>query len=118
MERLRMAALAIAAALFALPLGQSNAHDASPCGPYRDARVCLDAVRAEAKDCVDVRFDGKPTDAQLIECVNKALVKTGAFDIGDLPSGEWREETRLDYLRSLAYLNRRPAPRREPRGRT
>ena len=50
--------------------------------PYGEARHCLDELRAETQRCAAAKFGGKPTDGQLIWCINPILSKAGAFDTG------------------------------------
>ena len=52
-----------------------------------DARQCLDAIRSETQRCAAAKFGGKPTDAELIWCINQSLSKAGAFDTGGEPQG-------------------------------
>jgi hypothetical protein len=82
-------ALPMAAALFVMS-PMAHARDAAECGPYMSARGCLDAIRVYTAQCVAVKFGGHATDAQLIQCVQAALVRTGALDIGDPAPEEGR----------------------------
>lgn len=93
-EFLRSLGLALAICLISWPPLPSRAADLdgppvgalsapasrAPCGPYMSARTCLDAIRAETEACLARRFKVNASPAQQLECLDAALVETGALD--------------------------------------
>jgi hypothetical protein len=79
-------ALRASCAAFAAADTSSNPADAgTPCGPYMAARTCLGAIEHEAKDCIATKFPNGATSAEVLQCLNEAIGKTGATSGGLLP---------------------------------
>ena len=47
------------------------------------ARTCLGAIDHEAKDCIATKFPNGATSAEVLQCLNEAIGKTGATSLPD-----------------------------------
>jgi len=59
------------------------------CQPYHDAALCLEAIKAATRHCIQTRFGGLPDNGQILACLLQALQETG---VTSEPDDGWEDK--------------------------